>query len=100
MKRPDAAAGTWQAGPFIRKRGKKMETKNKRRIGSFKRFRLMFGNWCGLLLVIICGCLFYYLLNHISRIWSAAGYVIGLLITVIYGMVIAYLLNPLMKTYY
>lgn len=100
MKRPDAAAGTWQAGSFIRKRGKKMETKNKRRIGSFKRFRLMFGNWFGLLLVIICGCLFYYLLNHISRIWSAAGYVIGLLIPVIYGMVIAYLLNPLMKTYY
>lgn len=60
----------------------------------------IFGNWFGLLLVIISSILIYYFIQHISLLFLALSYGVGLLKPVIYGAVIAYLLNPLMKFYY
>ncbi len=57
----------------------------------------LFGNWFGLLLVIICGILMYYFISRISILFFGAAYLLGLLKPVLYGAVIAYLLNPMMK---
>lgn len=64
------------------------------------RLQGFFGNWFGLLLVIISSILIYYFIQHISLLFVAISYGVGLLKPVIYGAVIAYLLNPLMKFYY
>lgn len=59
----------------------------------------LFGNWFGLLLVIICGILIFYFISDISYLFQGLSYGIALVKPVLYGAVIAYLLNPLMKFY-
>ena len=60
----------------------------------------LFGNWFGLLLVIICSILLYYFIVNVPVLFHALSYLCNLLKPVIYGAVIAYLLNPLMKFFY
>lgn len=63
------------------------------------RLQGIFGDWFGLLLVILCGILLYYFISKISILFHGAFYLLGLLKPVLYGAVIAYLLNPMMKYY-
>jgi predicted PurR-regulated permease PerM len=58
-----------------------------------------FGQWFGLLLVIIVALVIYYCLSNLSVIFQGFQYILRVISPVIYGLVIAYLLNPLMKFY-
>lgn len=64
------------------------------------RIQGIFGNWFGLLMVIICSILIYCFISYVPLLFRGIAYGLELLKPVIYGAVIAYLLNPLMKCYY
>ncbi len=64
-----------------------------------QRMKAAFGNWFGLLLVIICGVLFSFIIARLSYLANGVSYLLRLIKPVIYGAVIAYLLNPFMKMY-
>ncbi len=65
-----------------------------------RNVRGVFGNWFGLLLVIICCICFFYVVANLNHIFGYVGFLFSLITPVIYGAVIAFLLNPLMKSYH